>query len=198
MNYYKRDWNETTGNEFTDPWGTSTYYFETDDAGSVTRQIEIYNSGTTLWYDRKHEEDKFGGLSQAPIDLEEFEPYAIAADEFEHLWSFINYKKYPGIVITDDVMWGQPRIDGRRLSVGDIVSYVDINRSAYIAADDYEITLHQVKQALLYCSELQCVKERPSKYCYNCTLRVHQDREVYGEEKDNWITAEKLLTEFFS
>ncbi len=197
VNYYKRDWDETTGDDPTDRWGTSTYYFETDDEGNVTRQLQVFKNGKTLKYDTEYIEDKFGGLSEATLDHEEFKPYHIHGDEFERLWLSTDYHKFPEIVYTEDVLWGQPRLEGRRLAVGDIVSHVDVNRSEYIVADDYEITIQQVKQALGYCSSLQCVKDKVLKYCHNCTLRVQQDGEADGEEKDNWKRAERLLKEFF-
>ena len=197
MNYYKRDWDETTGEEPTDSWGTSTYYFETDDSGNVTRQLQLFQNGKALKYDTEYIEDKFGGLSEASIDLEEFRPYVIPADEFEQVWLTTDYRKFPEIIFTDDILWGQPRLEGRRLAVGDIVSHVDVNRSAAIAANDYEISLQQTRQALSYCSSLQCVKDNVLKYCHNCTLRVQQDNEADGEEQDNWIRAERLLNEFF-
>ena len=197
VNYYKRNWDETTGEELTDSWGTSAYYFETDDEGNVIRQLQLFSNGNALKYDTKYLDDKFGGLSEVPLDLEEFEPFVISADEFEQHWLTTNNKKFPEIIFTDDVLWGQPRLEGRRLAVGDIVSQVDINRGAQIATEDYEISLQQVRQALSYCSSLQCVKDKVLKYCHNCTLRVQQDGEAFGEEQNNWIRAERLLNEFF-
>lgn len=197
MNYYKRDWDETTGEELTDSWGTSTYYFETDDSGNVTRQLQLFQNGKALKYDKDYVEDKFGGLSEVALDLEEFLPYVIHADEFKQVWLTTDYKRFPEIIFTDDVLWGQPRLEGRRLAVGDIVSHVDVNRSAVVAANDYGIALQQTRQALSYCSSLQCVNDKVLKYCHNCTLRVQQDGEADGEEQDNWIRAKRLLKEFF-
>ena len=72
MNYYKRDWDETTGSELTDGWGTSTFYFETDEEGEVTRQMQVFKNGKILKYDTKYIEDRFGGLSEVSLDGEEF------------------------------------------------------------------------------------------------------------------------------
>jgi uncharacterized protein (DUF433 family) len=94
-------------------------------------------------------------------------------------------------------LWGQPRIDGTRLAVGDIVSHVDVNRSAGIAATDYNISLQQTRQALDYCRSLRCVKDNVPKYCHNCVLRVQQDGTKVDDEHSNWIRAERLLKEFF-
>jgi uncharacterized protein (DUF433 family) len=197
VKYFKREWNGTTGGELTDSWGTSTYYFETDDEGNVNRQLEIFQNGKVLKYDTEYIEDKFGGLSQVPLDFEDFDQYRIHAGEFDRLWLSSEYKKFPEIIFTRDVLWGQPRLEGRRLAVGDIVSHVDVNRSVNIAADDYEITLQQVRQALSYCSSLMCKEVEVIKYCHNCTLRVKQDGEADGEEQDNWKRAKRLLNEFF-
>lgn len=198
MNYFKRDWDETTADELTDSWGVSTYYFESDNEGYVTRQLQIFKNGKALKYDTEYREDKFGGISEVPLDLDEFNSYRIHADEFERLWLSTGYKKFPEIIFTEDVLWGQPRLEGRRLAVGDIVSQMDVNRSACIAADDYGITIQQVRQALVYCCSLKCVKDKVLKYCHNCTLRVQQDGgKADGEEQDNWKRAGRLLEEFF-
>ena len=37
--YFKRPWPESTGEPSTDQWGYSTYYFETDAAFAVIRQL---------------------------------------------------------------------------------------------------------------------------------------------------------------
>jgi hypothetical protein len=68
-------------------WGTSTWYFETEPDLWPTRQIEVYANGTVLQYDRQHLGDKFGGLSEAALDAEDFSPFEITQDEFERAWS---------------------------------------------------------------------------------------------------------------
>jgi hypothetical protein len=47
------------------------------------KQVEIYDNGTVLVYDEQHPEDEYGGLSLVPLDLADFEPYAIDADAFQ-------------------------------------------------------------------------------------------------------------------
>ena len=41
MRYFKKNWEETTGDELTDDWGVSIFYFETDDSLNVFKQIQI-------------------------------------------------------------------------------------------------------------------------------------------------------------
>ena len=84
--YFKRDWNESTGNKLTDSWGHSTYYFETDPNGNVLRQIESYENGNKLKYDQDHFLDDYGGLSDQSLDLEEFNDFKIEKEEFEKAW----------------------------------------------------------------------------------------------------------------
>lgn len=84
--YFKRFWDETTGDPLTDSWGTSTYYFETDINGNVLRQIEIYANGRKLKYDFEFTEDKYGGLSKVPLDLKQFGDFRINQQEFEVVW----------------------------------------------------------------------------------------------------------------
>jgi len=60
--YFKRSWDETTGEELTDGWGSSTYYFETDEKLNITRQLQLFDNGKILKYDTEYVDDKFGGL----------------------------------------------------------------------------------------------------------------------------------------
>ena len=89
MRYFKRYWEEPRGDacDACDAWGRSWWYFETDRAGVVLRQLEIYNQGPTLRYSGEHREDSFGGLSERPLDLAEFAQFEVSPEEFEDAWS---------------------------------------------------------------------------------------------------------------
>ena len=90
MNYYKRYWDETTGDELTNLWGTSTFYFETDSDNNVVRQIQLFENGKSLKYDAEHLDDNFGGLSDQPLDVEEFEEFKTTQSDFENIWQQTN------------------------------------------------------------------------------------------------------------
>lgn len=202
MHYFKRHWTETTGEELTDSWGQSTYYFETDSELCVVRQIQVFANGKVLKYDTTYIDDKFGGLSEMPLDADEFNEFRIDNIEFEELWQTSYYKQFPEIVCTHNILWGQPRLDGRRLSVGDIISLVDIHEDDINSVlTDFELTLQEIRQALHYCKILQCKKDKPEKYCHNCLLRVVQDNETIDEnteEQANWLRAERLFEKYFT
>ena len=85
--YFKRYWDETTGDPSTNSWGTSTYYFETDMKGEVLRQIEVYQNGKKLRYDENKIENEYGGISDQPLDLTEFDEFKIDKEEFEQAWA---------------------------------------------------------------------------------------------------------------
>lgn len=85
MNYYKRNWNETRGDQY-DSWGKSIWYFETDDKGVVLRQVEAYENGKVLKYDNQNIEDEFSGLADQNLDLNEFVEFSIEKEEFENKW----------------------------------------------------------------------------------------------------------------
>lgn len=85
LKYVKRHWNEARGDEH-DTWGTSWWYFEVADDGSVIRQIEQYESGVLLHYCAGHDEDAFGVLAQVALDLSESEYLYIQKQEFEQRW----------------------------------------------------------------------------------------------------------------
>ncbi len=86
MNFYKRYWAETTGEESTNDWGTSTYYFETDNELNVVRQMQVFEKGHILKYNEDFLEDQFGMLSDQPLDEIEFEEFKISQEEFNILW----------------------------------------------------------------------------------------------------------------
>lgn len=85
MNYYKRNWNETRGDQY-DSWGKSIWYFETGNNGEVLRQIEAYENGKVLKYDNQNIEDEFGGLADQNLNLTEFVEFSIEKEEFENKW----------------------------------------------------------------------------------------------------------------
>ncbi len=86
MKYYKRNWEETRGDEF-DNWGKSIWYFETENSGLPTKQVEVYENGKILKYDQTKLEDEFGGLGDQELDLNEFSEFEITEQEFEKIWS---------------------------------------------------------------------------------------------------------------
>lgn len=80
---------------------------------------------------------------------------------------------YSAIVCTEGTLAGSPRIEGRRLAVGDVVSIV--NDSLNHALSSHELSLDQIKQALSYCATLQCKGDNPLVFCHNCSLRSKQE-----------------------
>ena len=84
--YYKRPWNEDRGDEYAN-WGTSVWFFEVGEDDFPVRQLEIYESGVVLRYDRNRPEDEFGMLSMAHLDPTEFSPFVISPTEFEAAWN---------------------------------------------------------------------------------------------------------------
>ncbi|MFM2267022.1 MAG: hypothetical protein RL757_463 [Bacteroidota bacterium] len=85
--FFKRKWAETSGNPKTDDWGTSIYYFETDEKGEVSRQIIIYDNHRTLKYSELHLENEYGGLATEGLDLTDFEYIKIEEKEFLRHWN---------------------------------------------------------------------------------------------------------------
>lgn len=81
MRYFRRPWDDDRGDEYAS-WGTSMFYLAIDNTGTVRQQVEVYASGVALAYDEQHDEDEFGGLTYADLDLEEFAPFEITRQEF--------------------------------------------------------------------------------------------------------------------
>jgi hypothetical protein len=83
--YYKRHFDETR-TEQSEDWGTCDYYFETNHDGEVLRQIEVYANGKTLKYSEQFIENEFGFLADQPLNLFDFEKFAINKTDFEFQW----------------------------------------------------------------------------------------------------------------
>ena len=85
--YFKKFWDENTGDELTDSWGNSTYYFETDFHLNVTKQVQLFQNGKILKYDDQYLEDEFGFLTDQPLEIQEFTNDEINKDEFYEFWN---------------------------------------------------------------------------------------------------------------
>jgi hypothetical protein len=86
VRYYRRRWDEGRGDGH-DGWGGSDWYFEVDDDGTVLRQVEVYDQGPRRRYGPDHPEDDDGALSEAPLPLDDWEPYAVRPDDFQGAWN---------------------------------------------------------------------------------------------------------------
>ena len=84
--YFKKLWDESTGEELTDSWGKSTYYFETDENLNVVKQLQKFENGRILKYDEHLIEDELGFLSDQPLENEEFVDDEIQKNEFYNIW----------------------------------------------------------------------------------------------------------------
>jgi len=88
MKYYRAEWNETRGDEY-DNWGTSIWFLELDNENFPLRQIEVYQNGKRLKYDKVNFQDKFGMLGDQPLDTDEINgmnEIEITLAEFESEW----------------------------------------------------------------------------------------------------------------
>jgi hypothetical protein len=81
VKFFRRLGEENRGDQFAS-WGGATYYFASDDSGRVERQIEVYEDGHVLDYDLVRVSDKYGGLTDQPLDLDEFAPFELTEAEF--------------------------------------------------------------------------------------------------------------------
>ena len=87
MRYFKKKWEETTGDELTDDWGVSIFYFETDKSLNVLKQIQIFENGNILKYDELNNEDEVGAMADQSLEKEEFLDCEISKEEFYNIWN---------------------------------------------------------------------------------------------------------------
>jgi hypothetical protein len=67
----------------------AAFWFELDEEGDASRQLQIYPDGHVLRYDAEHPEDEYGGLQMVVFegDVEWWAPYEeISKDDFEDQW----------------------------------------------------------------------------------------------------------------
>lgn len=84
--YFKKFWNETTGDELTDSWGKSTYYFETDENYNVLKQIQVFENKKILKYDEQNFEDQYGFLTDRPLEIEDLGDSELSEIDFYKIW----------------------------------------------------------------------------------------------------------------
>ena len=87
MRYFKKNWEETTGDELTDDWGVSIFYFETDDSLNFLKQIQIFENGNILKYDELNNENEFGAMADQSLEEKEFLDCEITKEEFYNIWN---------------------------------------------------------------------------------------------------------------
>jgi hypothetical protein len=85
MNYFTQFWNEDRDDKYAD-WGTSTWYFETDDTDEILKQITIYKSEKVLKYSEDNLIDEFGVLDDQKLTLEDCDGESITKEAFYALW----------------------------------------------------------------------------------------------------------------
>jgi hypothetical protein len=86
--FYRRRWDESRGDEF-DGWGNSVWFIEAGDDGWPVRQVVVYDAGRILRYGPSHQEDRYGGLSEASLydSGDEWSGFEITKAEFERVWN---------------------------------------------------------------------------------------------------------------
>ncbi len=79
-------------------WGKSvTLMYEVNDEGFVTRQVELYKNGRTLFYDQEHVSDEYSYLSETRFQQDEvgaMQPFRVPRTEFERAWRTLRALNY--------------------------------------------------------------------------------------------------------
>jgi hypothetical protein len=79
---FRRRWEEDRGDRFAS-WGAATYLFQTDAAGVVSQQVEVYDDGHVLVYDAEHVTDEYGMLTDQPIELTDLAPFEVSPEVYD-------------------------------------------------------------------------------------------------------------------
>ena len=81
MPFYRRRWDETRGDEH-DDWGPAVYYFWVHD-GVLEQQLELYDAGILLAYDRHHTADQYGQMAVESLDPVEWAHHEIDLETYQ-------------------------------------------------------------------------------------------------------------------
>jgi uncharacterized protein (DUF433 family) len=99
------------------------------------------------------------------------------------------------IVCNRHVGFGMPILNGRRLTVYNIVSKIYLEETLEFALSDYEISLAEAKAAIDYCEKLHC-QQQPDRlhYCDGCILRTIEEgwdfnKDDYKQINPNFTTS---------
>jgi hypothetical protein len=85
MNYFTQFWDENRDDEFAS-WGTSTWYFETNESDEIIKQITIYKNGKGLKYSEEKRSDEFGSLSDQKLTVDDCDGEIISKEDFFKFW----------------------------------------------------------------------------------------------------------------
>ena len=85
MNYFTQIWDEERDDEYAS-WGTSTWYFETNTADEVLKQITVYKNGKVTKYDLEKQENEFGGLCEGALTIDDCDGDVISKETFYTFW----------------------------------------------------------------------------------------------------------------
>jgi uncharacterized protein (DUF433 family) len=81
------------------------------------------------------------------------------------------------IVCTEGTCGGSPRIDGTRLTCGNVVSdfaYRKVSLVEWLATYP-DLKVDDLKSCLEYCSSKRCIDDNPKNYCTGCTLDKREE-----------------------
>lgn len=85
MNYFSQFWDENREDKYAN-WGTSNWFFETNEANKILKQITVYNNGKVLKYSEENRTDEFGNLSNQQLTIDDCDGEIISKEEFYTLW----------------------------------------------------------------------------------------------------------------
>jgi hypothetical protein len=90
------------------------------------------------------------------------------------------------IVCTPDTLAGQPRLEGHRLTVRDVVfgavHYCPEDPLLYFREREQHgmgIDPEKVRQAILYCKEQRCISNNAGHSCWGCSLKFERDDKTF-------------------
>lgn len=100
-------------------------------------------------------------------------------------------KKYSNIVITDHTLWGAPRIKDHRLAVCDVIFSLKFDALVTIH-DTWQLNNEEVKDALDYCANQQCLEDKPKNFCHHCVLANENEEPIDLSEYEEFEINQEL------
>lgn len=84
--FYHRKFDKYWGAGPAADWGAFNQFFETDYIGNIIRQVQLFENGHVLKYDRTNQGDEFGQIGDMPLYREGWRKYKVPQKEFMNAW----------------------------------------------------------------------------------------------------------------
>ncbi len=101
------------------------------------------------------------------------------------------------IISTEHTIGGSPRLEGKRLDIRHVIwgitEYDHGNIQSY--QDDFDVTIEQIKHAIMYCKDEICELQNVPQSCNGCSKKFRKDIDTWKKYLHEKGGIKKVETE---